>query len=1602
LYLIPPADCLILSLNLTHLKRLLKILRISFLALIACLIFLILALQTDYVQNKIIGWVTHRLSKELKTEVSIQHIRFSFFNRVNLEGALIRDRKQDTLLYAGQLKLRMTDWFFLKDKIELSYLGLEETKIRLNRKDSVWNYAFLADYFAGSDTSTKKKEPINLQIKKIDIKFIDFVQDDRWVGERIIFRSRAILLDAEELQLKKNYFAIHSIQLDRPFFQIQNLTGLRPPQPPSASALKDTGMYFNPGHLHLLVKQLKIQKGSIFVDDDFDKPIPGFDGAHVDLTNLTGQIDQLEFLEDTLRAKIQLGVKDRSGLEIKKLATQFRFTPQIMELDQLDLITNKSHLKNYYAMKFSDFNEDFGHYISKVVMDGRFDQSKIHTDDLAYFAPELKDLHTSITVSGNFLGTVEDYKVSGLRAAAGKQTLLTGNLSMKGLPEWSQTRFTLTNGSLRTTAYDLGLIFPELKDVKDPNLSALGEIIYRGNISGDKGKYITAGSLATRLGGLVADLQLTLPSKGEPIYKGKLETVRFNVGRLLGDSNLGVVSFKGEIDGSSFTFNKLKTALTGEITALEYNGYNYSNIVVNGTLQKRYFNSELKINDPNIDLTSSMEIDFTGNLPRINAVGDLVHSDLKALHFSNRPLQITGLLDLNFTGSNIDNFTGSAKFLNAAIKDDQVQLKFDSLNLQSSNADSIKLIHLSSNEFDGTVLGKFSILDLPSGILGFLSNYYPAYIKTPKNIPLNQQFSFVLNTRNNFEPYMKLLLPGSSGFNNVVISGSVDTRMKKIRMDARIPYGTINGISFSGFDLLGNGNKDTLTALATINSIQLNDSIHLPNTKLRITSHNDHSVVSLRTSADITLNDADIQADVYTLSDGVKVKFRPSSFVLNEKKWNIEKEGTFSIRNKEVAAQNIRFTQGFQEISIQTDEKDGHTNNLAVQLNNVILGDLSSLFFQDPRIEGITSGNVYLNDFFQRFHAEAQLTTEQFRLNDDSVGQVNISASYDQKTGLIPFSVTSPNPNYRLAASGNYNLKDSSGNALYTEIDVTDTKIDFLRYFLSDLFSDMSGKAEGKLIIKGKPDQPDLLGDIHLKKAGLKVNYTQVYYTIDSATISFTDEGIDFHQFTVRDMYGQRGVVAGKLLEKGFSNLVFDLEISTNKMLLLDTKSTDNSLFYGRAIGKATLKLKGPESRCLLSLVAESNDSSHIYIPNSVSRESGTADFIVFREYGKQMVAEKPKSNFNLSMDLDITATNQVNIDVILDELTGDVIKAVGNGKLRIRTGVNEPLTIRGRYNIEKGSYDFNFQSIVKKPFILIPDAGNYIEWNGDPYKADLQIDAQYVAERVSLSDLVSSLNMSGTVKGYRGDVYVIAMLRNQLSAPDIRFKIDFPQGSPVKTDNEFNAFLKRLENDQNEILKQVAFLIALNSFAPAEVNTGGPNPYSITSLVGNTISQAVTRAVNKIFSNFLYSVFKDKSLRFDMGSSVYSSGSLAAPEGSVSADNNRLDRTRVDLRLAYAFNNDNIIVTVGSDIDFSLGSSTTVQGSNTQWLPNLNIEFVLTKDRKLRLIIFNKTTLDVSFGRRNRQGISISYRKDFDKPVADREKEIKVPPPPEGTKINQ
>jgi hypothetical protein len=1523
---------------------------------------------------------------------------------MNLQGVLLLDLKKDTLVYAGQVKMRITDWFFFKDQAVIKYVGLEDAVVKMNRTDSVWNYQFIANYFASGPKKKKKTGGLELNLKKVDLKNIRFTNKDLWVGETMDLKLGSLMMDAENMNFSNSNFQINEIAIDKPFFTIQEMDPLRPDslRKYKNPAIKDTGMYFNAGDIIVHATKIKIKDGQLWIEANEDKPSPIFDGEHIRLSKLNGDISNFNFIKDTMRASIVLSAKDRSGFELKKLKTQFRFTPQIMELSALDLQTNKSRIGPYYAMKYKDFNEDFNEYISNVTMVGNFKDSKVYTDDIAFFAPELKNWNKQLNLSGNCIGTIENFTVKNLNAKAGVGSSLIGTLTMKGLPDINTTNIIFDNGTLQTNYFDLGII-PELKDIKSPNLAALGNIIYRGSFRGTINNFITDGVFTTALGGVKTNVAMQFPNKKDPSYTGNIETSRFNIGKFLEYDQLGLVDFKGKISGTSFNINRLKTELDGKIASLEFNKYSYTNIITKGTLQKKYFSGELKIDDPNLDFTSDIEIDLNKAQPSYNMVGDLVHCNVQALNLYPEHIEVTGLLDANFTGTNIDNFLGSAKFLNAAIKGDITTINFDSLTLHSNYVDSIKSLKLSSNDFNASIIGKFSIIDLPASIQSFLNHYYPAYIKPPKSTPKNQSFQVDVST-NYIEPYIKLFNKKISGFNDASFSGSIDTKKNVLGIMASVPYAKYKKYILSGAQIQGKGNNDTLHINGDISSIQLSDSFHLPNSHFDISSANDHSLVSIKASADNTINDATLLADVYTIQDGVRIHMRPSTFVINEKKWNIEKNGELVIRNNFLNASNIKLTQGFQEITAETEEEDGgNTSNLNIKLKNLFVGDITSLFFKDPRMEGVATGEIVLRDFFGKFHADAQIKTEQFRMDEDSVGLVNITVAYNNETGEIPFTVKSENEGYHLNAKGSYNVKDSIENPLKTAIQLENTKVTILHRFIGDLFSDITGTAKGNLSINGNPNSPDLLGKISLRKAGLTVNYTKVHYTIDSAEVKFDPDGIDFGELQIQDKYQHTATVKGKLYEKGFKNLLFDFDMNTKELLLIDTKLKDNKMFYGKAIGKAQMSFKGPEDNAKMNIIAEATDSSHIVLPNTTSKENGSADFIVFKQYGTEMEALRPSSNFNLGVDLDITANNKVSIDVILDDLSGDVIKAVGNGRLRIHAGTSDPLTIRGRYNIDKGNYDFNFQSFIRKPFILLEDVGNYIEWNGDPYKADVHIDAKYTAERISMSELVGNNNFSGAVKAYRGDVFVIAQLRDKLSQPSIKFKLDFPQGSPIKTDNEFTAFLNRIEKDDNEILKQVSFLIVLGSFAPTGNNGNNniANPYMITTLGVNTISQVLTKEVNKAVSNILFKITGDKSLRFDLGTSLYSSNSLLDANSGITTNGNKLDRTRVNLKLGYAFANNNVIVTLGSDLDFNVGNTTSFQNGNFQWLPDFNIKFILTKDRKLSAIIFTKNSLDISgstFGRRNRQGVSISYQRDFDQLFATKPESIEMKKPVENS----
>jgi len=1552
------------------------------LVIVACFFLVLLLLNTSPVQNYIAKKITSSISKKLGAEVRIRKVNISPFNKLNIEGILVRDLNKDTLLFANLCKIRITDWFFLQKNATLNYIGIEDAVVKINRKTNTWNYAFITNYFNSSDTNNKGNKTL-YDVKKIDLKSVRFEQNDQWTGNYMKASALSIVADCKKMNIATGFIKLGNVGLDQPSFVMKVIPALQPSTGKKRVAVTPT----NSSPLNINADEITINKGSLVIDSDLEKPYPNFDGTHLHFFSINASIKNAFVSEKEIKASIKLSAKERSGLLVKKLNTAFTFNQNIMEFANLDLQTNRSRIGNYYAMKFSNFEKDFSKYISNVVMVANIKESVVHTDDIAFFAPAMSMFKTKAQVSGKYTGTVADFTVNQLQVRTGSNSILTGTFSMKGLPAIATTQITLQKGFAQSNYKDLAQLIPSIQNIQSPSIASLGTILYRGDFKGTAFDFVTKGVFSTALGGITTDINLKLPTQGEPSYKGKLETVAFNLGKFTNNSDLGTIDFKGSIEGSSFDIEKLKTSISGDIRTIQYKNYDYKSIVTNGTFQKKYFSGDIIINDPNLNFTSSLEINFNQTIPAFNIVGDLAYSNLKALKLYPKFIEVTGLLDANFSGNNLDNFTGNAKFLNANINDSTTKLNFDSLSLRSSQIGIEKLITLKSNDFNASINGQFKVADLPKSIQSFLHHYYPNYIEAPGKLSTDQNFTIKANA-NYIDPYISLYNKNWSGFNDFSFEGNINTKTYQLRATANIPYGKINDYAFTGANIQAKGDINNLSLVTNIDNFGIGDSIHFPNSIISIDSKNDKSIVQVKTSASSNLNDANLEAEVYTLHDGLRIQWKPSNFTLNNKKWTLEKEGELVLRKNFVQASNVKFVQGTQEILIQTEEEDGgNTNQLNIKLNNLVIGDITNLLIQQPRFEGIANGNITLKNIFSDVKVDARINSSQLRVDNDSVGLVNVTAGYDAKTGKLPFTVISDNKDYNIRANGFYSLADSAQQPLFTNIQLSDTRINFVEQFLTGIFSDIDGRATGQLSIQGNPTSPTLLGEVSVQNAALKVDYTQVHYQIDSLRVKFSEDGIDFGKFTIRDKYNNKATGSGKLYEKQFENMAFDFDVTTNNLLLLDTKAKDNSIFYGKAIGKANFNFKGPSTNAKITLIAESTDSSHIVLPNAVSKESASADFISYKKYGTEIQSENKASDFNLLVDLDLTANNKAQIDVILDDVSGDIIKANGSGRLKIKSGTTEPLTIRGRYNIDRGNYDFSFQSLIKKPFELIPNKGNYIEWTGDPNKANIKIDAQYTAEQVALYDLIGNLNMSGAAKGYRGPVYVVAQLRDKLTKPSISFKLDFPQGSPIKTDNELVQYLTRLEQDDNEILKQVSFLIVFNSFAPPTIGNGGNgNANAMFATIGvNTLSQILTKEINKMFSNMLYKLTGDKSLRFDVGTSLYSNADLlgAASGINTTASNTGINRSRVNFKVGKSFFEDKIVVTFGGDLDFNLSNSSSVKNGNLQWLPDLNIEFILTQDRKLRAILFNKNSLDISgssFGRRNRFGASISYRRDFEK----------------------
>lgn len=1581
--------------QITRLKKLKKILLWFF----AVLLFLLLAawifIQTPYGQNIIIGKVTKKFSRELNTKISIKRVDFSLFNRMYFEGVMVEDQKKDTLLYAGNIKVRITDWFFFKNKIELKYIGLEDALIHFHRTDSVWNHQFLFDYFSSPSPGKKTDDSsgVELNLKKAELKNIRFVQTDKWLGHDQEVRIGKLNLDARNINFKTRQVDVALLEISEPYFRISDYTKLKPDaekKPDEGPSLPDSLLKWNAAGWVVNLDKLVLKNGTFKNDKQSETPVFSyFDGRHILFSEIDGTFSNVKWYKDTITTGLVLKTKERSGLEVKKMTAAVKFTPQLMEFSELDLQTNRSRIGNYYSMRFNDF-DDMGYFLSRVTLTGDFSNTEIDMDDIAFFAPALRDWKKNISLTGKVKGTIEDLSGKNLFIKAGDNTLLNGDIMLSGLPDINTTFIDFSSKDFRTTYADAVKLFPSLKKIKTPQLSSIQYLHFKGNFTGFIRDFVAYGTTQTNLGTVVSDINMKLPPGKAPVYSGTLSTNGFNLGQFIGAKHIGAIAVRAEIKGTGFDKN-VNADIDGKIRSLVYNNYHYEKIDINGKLNKQFFEGIISSKDSNAVFRANGTFDFNSKKPSLKLDAEIQDIQFQKLRIANEDYAFSGRLKFDSQGDNIDDFLGTAEIINGKIYKNGNELPFDSFHLKSEIINGEKRLTVRSDEFEGYVQGQYNINALPDAITLFLNKYYPAFIQAPQSNPVNQCFTFDITTRS-AHSFLQMLVPSLIGFNESRFTGKVDMDANLIEVNANIPSFGAGGFIFNRARLSGTGDREKLFLKGSAANTKINDSISLNATNFTIEAANDISKVKIITASNKELNAASISAVVTTFDDGFKVKFDSSYFDINKKSWIIEKDGELELRRNIVTNSELTLREGEQEIKLNTEpSSEGSHNDLRVALKNLNLGDLAPFLLPKNQVSGLASGTVLIEDPAKKFNISSDLNLSKLWFDKDSIGNLSTSFNYNNKTGELAGSGKNDDEKRKIDFDMRWHLnKSDSLKENYIVLGPENYPIKILERFIGTLFTDLQGYATGTIKIAGQGTKMNYTGKAKLHDAGLKVIFTQCFYKIEDTEIELRKNDINLDGIVLRDPVTKNPVyLDGNISHSYFSDMFFDIRVQTRKpftasksenrpVLLLNTSYNDNKQFYGKAFGTGSLQLSGPQDDMFMqiSAIASDRDSSYVTIPPSRSRESGVSDFLVERQFGREMIDDvKTGSATNIIYDADITATPFVTIKVQIDDLTKDEIVGRGEGTLNIRSGTTEPLTMRGRYNITDGKYDYTLQSVFKKPFEIKKGVGidNYIEWSGDPYKARINFEAKYTAEKVSFAPLVSGYSINSDLSSLREDVIVSSTMYNELFNPRFNFKIEFPDNSQAKRDASLLFNISQIEKNQNELNRQVTFLIVFNSFAPPENSTNTGLSGAFNELVYNSISGILFNEVNNIINQALFKIFKSDKVRLNVSGGLYNRNILNPSGGSSSLN---VNQGSVNVNLPVSLFKDRLIINAGFTSDISFQSN--IQ-NRVQLLPNITMDLLINPSGSLRATIFYRENPDflVQNSRARRQGVGITYKRE-------------------------
>ncbi len=1293
--------------------------------------------------------------------------------------------------------------------------------------------------------------------------------------------------------------------------------------------------------------------------------------APIHITEIFFEIEDLEITEPKIAVNIDYLRLKSNYNNISQLSASLLLTKDSILLEKLIANTSFSKLD----IPLIHISKDPKYIIPNIIAD--INKSSISYNDIKpWLSNKTASLFGPVHLEGNFSSFRNKIQFNNSFITYGLMTEVNLNGWIQ-LIQKDSASFKDANGKVKiikcqTNKNELenlvGFINNVLTDTAHTKIEIpqqiknLNHINFVGNLEKKKAKGSFKGVLTTDQGELLVQSNLQGILTDTMSVQGSISSKKLDVGKILDVESLLANIKLNATFSSKITHSNMLTHVKATIDSAQIYNYTYQQMQIEGNLSNNNFVGEVNLNDAHADILYKGEISWLNMRPKLKGEVDISKLDIESVGLLKTypGLELTTKGTFDFEQNKHQQWEGTVQLLKTNMVDARKNpIEMKELNFSNKYIDSLnREIILTCDPFSFWLHGQLNEATLSHDFVEIIESSF----KNEPSLNHNRQnFEFKLQT-NNTKEVTAFFFP------DIQILKPTTMRGELIYADANSYlniYGDIPSFSYQNLDfknttiLINEKNRDLNSKLfvATIEKDKKNIN---NNFSLETISGNKLMNFVLKSSSDTSLGlKVDIDGIIsFDSSRCYKISLSPSSIVsVKDTLWRLEAGLSCRLDSFQITIPYLKLSHNNQYLIASLVYKD------FIQINSTLKDfDLTFinpyLYSQNIKLNGFVNGpfNMYLKG--KDFKPQTDLIINELEVNDFLLGKTNLKCHWDEERASVYLDAFAKNEtdHNNIDVKGYYSLKNKS--SLDFDIKIAPINFQLLDAFAEGICSQFKGDGSLQIKLTGEPAEPILKGELNIDTMQFLVNFLNTHYYIYDQKIQIDPELISFNNLKVYDENKVEAKANGTVIHKNFKNLNYDISIRTQKpFFCLNTTERDNSSFYGKAYAKNSLiGISGHGNKTKIEVTGESGKGTEINIPLSNPTEIAQGDFIVFKKPMKADEKKAPihpiKKENNLDLDLNLTVNSDAKLQIIFDEKLGDIIKTVGNGEIKMLINSSGKFQMFGNYIIEKGDYLFTFENLLNKKFQI--SNGSSITWNGDPYKAYVDINAIYKL-RTSLAEF-SGTDSTNTANKKRVPVDCRIHLSDELLKPTVEFIVELPtisDNDPIKS--EFNSLM----NSPDEIRRQFFSLLVLGKFLPAENNTyarGG-------------VTSAGAKSSSELLSNQLSNWFSKISKEVDVGVNYRPGDKTSAEELHVGLStqlfNNRLG---IEGNVGAVGNNPNTL--------------NETQQTNTSIAGDVFVEYKLSKTGKTSLKAYNKANdnsiIDASNSRYT-QGVGIIVKKDFD-----------------------